>query len=88
MPDWIDQFQREWPVIAQAPWSFALAFVLLFGIMWYGFSKYYRHSMEMKDDTIVNLERKLEHGPIIMQPPHTMEEPKSLSAGEIFPYGI
>lgn len=49
-------------MITQAPLSFAIALVLLFAALWWGFSIYYRHRLEMKDDTILNLERKLEHG--------------------------
>lgn len=58
MVEW-DQIEKEWSVITQAPTTFGIAFLLMGVFLWWLIRGIYKHSLEMKEDAITNLERKL-----------------------------
>jgi hypothetical protein len=58
---WDNIVEKEWPVILQAPFTFFIAFVLMCVFILWMLNKYYQHSVEMKEDMIKNLKRKLDN---------------------------
>ena len=46
MPDFLEIFHREWPVIKQAPYSFLICVVVVCAIVWVIFDRRYRHLLE------------------------------------------
>jgi hypothetical protein len=91
---WIEKLTKEGAVIYDAPFVFGFSLLFACLVIWYVVRLYYSENLKMKDDLISTFRDKLAFAEKAVQALHTGEplstgeEPKSLSAGEIFPEGI
>ena len=68
--DLVNLITNEWPVIAEAPWSFATAVLIVATLLWIAMQHLYRHQIgdlqervRLRDDQIADYQAKLGDAP-------------------------
>lgn len=73
MQNWFRVFAEEWPVIKEAPWSFAVCVVIAAGLIWFAMEWFHRRTSAGKDAEIASKKAEIEL--LVRQRDHAMVKP-------------